>query len=95
MIYEGHQAYLPDGHEFREGFLGRRPPHMCTKEWKDMKSWYHESLLDRMKRFSILFELPCSTSLLINHLLDPMHIFKNVGSLLWDHISGVKDTHGA
>ena len=102
MIYEGHQAYLPDRHEFREGFLGRRPPHMCAKEWEDMKSHYHKSLPDGMKRFSILFELPYWTSLLINHLLDPMHIFKNVGSLLWDHINGVKDhingvkdTHGA
>ena len=48
-----------------------------------------------MKRFSILYELPYWTSLRINHLLDPMHIFKNVGSLLWDHITGRKDSHGA
>ena len=68
---------------------------MCAKGWEDMKLWYHEGLPDGMKRFSILFELPYWTSFLINHLLYPMHIFKNVGSLLWDHISGVKDTHGA
>lgn len=95
MIYEGHRAHLPDGHDFREGFLGRRPPRMCAKEWEDMKLRCHEGLPDGMKRFSILFELPYWTSLLINHLLDPMHIFKNVGSLLWDHISGAKDTHAA
>lgn len=68
---------------------------MCAKGWEAMKLWYHEGLPDGMKRFSIRFELPYWTSLLINHLLDPMHIFKNVGSLMWDHISGAKDTHGA
>ena len=82
MIYEGHQAHLPAGHTLREGFLGRRMPHMSTSRWKDLKFRYHEGLLDGMKRFSILFELPCWESLQINHLLDPMHIFKNVESQL-------------
>ena len=68
---------------------------MCAKGCKDIKLWYPEGLPDGMKMFSNLFELPYWTSLLINHLLDPMHIFKNVGSLLWDHTSGAKDTHGA
>ncbi|MCO5587597.1 hypothetical protein L7F22_041546 [Adiantum nelumboides] len=60
-----------------------------------MKQRHHEGLPPGMKRFSILYELPYWTSLRINHLLDPMHIFKNVGSLLWDHITGRKDSHGA
>lgn len=32
MIYEGHRAHLPDRDEFREGYLGRRLPHMCASK---------------------------------------------------------------
>ena len=48
-----------------------------------------------MKRLSILHNLPYWDDLLINHLLDPMHIFKNVGSLIWDHLIGAKDSRSA
>lgn len=68
---------------------------MTAKDWHLMKQRHHEGFPPGMKRFSILYELPYWTSLRINHLLDPMHIFKNVGSLLWDHITGRKDSHGA
>ena len=40
-----------------------------------------------MKRKSILYELLYWEHLKISHLLDPMHIFKNVSSSLWTHIS--------
>jgi hypothetical protein len=40
-----------------------------------------------MKRKSIFYELPYWEHLKISHLLDPMHIFKNVSSSLWRHIS--------
>ena len=43
-----------------------------------------------MKRKSIFFELPYWEHLKIVHLLDPMHIFKNVSSSLWRHISSKK-----
>ena len=42
-------------------------------------------------RYSIFFRLPYWTHLKINHLLDPMHIFKNVGSSIWEHIIGRRD----
>ena len=46
-----------------------------------------------MKRKSILYELPYWKDLLIAHLLDPMHIFKNVLDSIFRHISGKeKDT---
>ncbi|MCO5563467.1 hypothetical protein L7F22_017109 [Adiantum nelumboides] len=95
MIYQGRRAYLSEAHPGREGFLEHRPLHMTAKDWQLMKQRHHEGLPPGMKRFSILYELPYWTSLRINHLLDPMHIFKNVGSLLWDHITGRKDSHGA
>ena len=40
-----------------------------------------------MKRKCIFYNLPYQEHLKITHLLDPMHIFKNVSSSLWRHIS--------
>ena len=45
-----------------------------------------------MKGLSIFHELPYWSQLQINHLLDPMHIFKNVGYLIWEHLIGQRDT---
>ena len=46
-----------------------------------------------MKRKSIFYELPYLKDLLISHLLDPMHIFKNVPDSIFRHISSKdKDT---
>jgi hypothetical protein len=46
-----------------------------------------------MKRKSIFYELPYWKDLLISHLLDPMHIFKNVPDSISRHISSKeKDT---
>ena len=44
---------------------------------------------------SIWFRLECWKDLKICHLLDPMHIFKNIGHSLWKHITGLKDTEKA
>ena len=44
-----------------------------------------------MTRYSIFFRLPYWTKLRINHLLDPMHIVKNVASNIWDHMIGKRD----
>lgn len=95
QIYEGHRAYLPENHELREGFLAREPPRMSARAWLEHKEVCEDGLPPGMKRFSLWYELPYWTGLKINHLLDPMHIFKNVGSLLWDHLIGKKDTLGA
>lgn len=51
---------------------------------------YVEKIPIGMKRKSIFYELPYWEHLKISHLLDPMHIFKNVSSLLWMHISSIK-----
>lgn len=41
---------------------------------------------------SIWYTLEYWKDLKICHLLDPMHIFKNVGHSLWQHLVGLKDT---
>ena len=48
---------------------------------------YVEKFPIRMKRKSVFYDLPYWEHLKIAHLLDPMHIFKNVSSSLWRHIS--------
>jgi hypothetical protein len=48
---------------------------------------YVEKFLIRMKRKSIFYELSYWENINIPHLLYPMHIFKNVSSSLWRHIS--------
>jgi hypothetical protein len=45
----------------------------------------------RMKSISIFYELPHWKHLKISHLLDSMHILKNVSSSLWRHISSNKN----
>ena len=47
-----------------------------------------------MTRYSIFFCLPYWTQLKINHLLDPMHIFKNVAQQIWDHIISARKKLG-
>ena len=46
------------------------------------------NMLNEMKRKSIFYDLPYWKDLLIAHLLDPMHIFKNVPYSIFRHISG-------
>lgn len=47
-----------------------------------------------MTRYSIFYRLPYWAHLKINHLLDPMHIFKNVAQGIWDHLISVRDSLG-
>ena len=45
-----------------------------------------------MKRLNAFYNLPYWEELLINHLLDPMHVFKNVGVAIWKHLTGAMDS---
>jgi hypothetical protein len=48
---------------------------------------YVEKFPIGMKNKFVFYELPYWEHLKIFHLIDPMHIFKNVSSSLWRHIS--------
>jgi hypothetical protein len=48
---------------------------------------YVEKMPIGMKMKSVFYELPYWEHLKISHLLDPMHILKNVSSTLWRQIS--------
>ena len=54
---------------------------------------YVEKMPIGMKRKSIIYEHSYWKHLKIVHLLDPMHIFINVSSSLWRHISSKKVTY--
>ena len=51
---------------------------------------YVEKFPIGMKRKSIFYSLPYWDYITITLLLDPMHMFKNVSSSLWRHISSKK-----
>ena len=54
---------------------------------------YVEKMPTGKKRKSIFYEVPYWEHIKSVHLLDPMHILKNVSSSLWRHISTKKMTH--
>lgn len=106
-VYAEFRQFLPLGHPFREElkhfFNGiaelDEPPFRCgAADWKII--WENENNTTNgifvpppgMKRLSIFHELEYWHVLKINHLLDPMHIFKNVCKSLLTHLSGDLDT---
>lgn len=95
MVYEGHARYLPRDHPLRDGIIGLKPPSLKASDWFSMweTNGYHPP--QGMKRLSIFHRLPYWSNLLVNHLLDPMHIFKNVACGIWQHLVGERDTRGA
>ena len=94
-VYQGHCRYLPDNHVLRDCNIGQQARNpLKASDWKMAWQESGNSPLPGMKRLSILHDLPYWGDLLINHLLDPMHIFKNVGELLWKTISGKKESKG-
>ena len=93
MVYQGHKRFLPDNHPLREGFLGRSP-----KPWSvssQHNAWESNAGSFGMNILSLFHALPYWKKLLTNHLLDPMHIFKNVGQILWEHLVGAWDNKKA
>lgn len=70
--------------EHKEMFNSNGVPTFDDPEFFDT---YVEKFPIRMKRKSILYELPYWEHLKIAYLLYPMHILKNVSFSLWRHIS--------
>jgi hypothetical protein len=54
---------------------------------------YVEKIPTRMKRQFVFYVLPYWEHLKISHLLDPMHILKNISSFLQRHVSPKKLKH--
>lgn len=95
VVYENHRKYLSDeNHPFRStykrGFGGRLesrmpPKRMFMADWQKLWIESETKPINGIKNLSIFLCLPYWNNLLINHLLDPMHIFKNVSESIWKH----------
>lgn len=102
-VYANFRRFLPLGNRLR--YVGPRDKH-CTepppkrltmKDWANL--WDAASAeggtVKGMKWKASFVLLPYWTELKIHHLLDPMHIFKNVSASIWRHVTGRKDTDAA
>ncbi|KAL3675626.1 hypothetical protein R1sor_025574 [Riccia sorocarpa] len=65
--------------------------HLWAQRWKDVEAGHIPIEKAGLKRWSILHRLPYWKDLLIQHLLDPMHIEANVTKSLIKRIFGEKD----
>ena len=107
-VYPGYRFFLPMNHEMRRKdkrhynskVENAPPPHRMSpndwyEEWSKVTMQDNDQRLDGMKGLSIFYELEYWKELKKFHLLDPMHVFKNVAESLWRHITGQKDSLGA
>ena len=71
-----------------------KPAVWRAKDWFERweKSNQIGTKIAGMKTLNCFHVLPYWHELLINHLLDPMHIFKNVSQIILDHLNGKRDT---
>ena len=95
MVYEGHTRFLPMDHPMRGRDRRQVPSRMTVSDWKEAWDDGKEFSRQGMKGLNVFFELPYWKELLINHLLDPMHCFKNVAVAVWQHICGQKDNYNS
>ena len=102
VIYPNNHRFLPPSHRsYAPPCNGMEPLHWTMSDWARHWNTHHNTSPPPngpprgMSRYSIFLSLPYWTSLKIQHLLDPMHVFKNVGQAIWDHIIGKKDSLGA
>ena len=70
--------------EFAKMFDSNEDPMFDDLEFFDT---YVEKFPIRMKRKYVFYDLPYWDHLKISQLLYPMHVFKNISSSLWRHIS--------
>ena len=91
MVYKGHTKYLPTDHSMHGIGVRSIPPRMRACDW--LKLWTNAGQIEvaGMKGLNAFYALPYLEHLLINHLLDLMHYFKNVAVSVWQHITGQKD----
>lgn len=66
-------------------------------EWREFEEHAGSSSINQPLRGMkaqqyIFFILPYWIFLKVAHMLDPIHIFKNIGEKLWRHLIGDKDT---
>ncbi|KAI5083546.1 hypothetical protein GOP47_0003289 [Adiantum capillus-veneris] len=100
VIYPNNHCFLPQGHnKHKAPTNGKTPLKLMMKYWATIWEEHHNNNPPcpppkGMSRYSIFLRLPYWKDLKIQHLLDSMHIIKNVAQTPWDHIIGKKDSLG-
>ena len=102
VIYPNNHRFLPCSHsKYVPPSNGMEPFQWNMADWAKHWEEHHAQIPPPngppkgMSRHSILLTLPYWAQLKVQHLLDPMHVFKNVGQAIWDHITGKKDSLAA
>ena len=83
MVYKGHTKYLPMDHPMHGTDVRPIPPRLRACNW--LKLWIDagQTKVARMEGLNVFYALPYWGHLLINHILNPMHCFKNVVVSIW------------
>ena len=92
MVYKGDNKFLPMDHHMRGQDQRPIPNRMTVADWK--RAWDNGNGAS-LKGVNILYKLPYWGELIIHHLLDPMHCFKNIANAIWQHICGHKDSYNS
>ncbi|KAL3686551.1 hypothetical protein R1sor_009125 [Riccia sorocarpa] len=99
VVYMEYNKFLPVDHPLKEvdDFGKKEEPPPATdfvyweKMWTSVQSGHYPRDQSGIKRWSIFYRLPYWKSLLIRHLLDPMHIKANVMKALVKLLFGLND----
>ncbi|KAL3701030.1 hypothetical protein R1sor_019052 [Riccia sorocarpa] len=99
QVYMSYSTYLPMDDPLRGTGAERNnvaPPipldmNWWEQRWRDVEEGHIPAERAGLKRWSILHRLPYWKDLMIQHLLDPMHIETNVSKSLIKRIFGEKD----
>ncbi len=101
VVYTTFRKLLPLHHPFHTTlkifFNGAnekspRPTQCTTQEWMDLWNTTSANHPEGMKRFSCFYDLKYWVHNTIHHLLDPVHIVKNVCHSLISHLLGEKES---
>ena len=102
VIYPNNHCFLPPSHQNHFiPSIGVEPYKWTMFDWANhwKEHWDTNPIPNGppkgMSRLSILLRLPYWSILKIQHLLDPMHIFKNVAQIIWEHLISKRDSLGA
>ena len=92
VVYKGHQNFFDRPRNVHDA-----KPHVWrAKDWFEhweKRDWIGTKT-SSTKTLNYFHNLPYWHDLLINHLLNPMHIIMNVSQIIWDHLNGNHDIIG-
>ena len=68
---------------------------MTVRDWKQAWDFGKDFAQQGMKGVNAFYALPYWEDLVINDLLEPVHSFKYVAVVVWQHMCDKKDNHNS